>query len=161
MAGMVITAAGIVIEAGVHSGIAGILTAVLLLVAAGAAGVGLSMLYQQRDFAELVLLGVSETVLAYLLSAGILIGLNIFSLERAAALTLGFTVAAAGAAYAYKKTKPSCTFQWKKNLIGIGFLLTVIPLVGTTFGMFGHGTGRRRYQAKGNRICLWFIIIIS
>ena len=64
--------------------------------AAGAAGVGLSMLYQQRDFAELVLLGVSETVLAYLLSAGILIGLNIFSLERAAALTLGFTVAAAG-----------------------------------------------------------------
>lgn len=65
VAGMVITAAGIVIEAGVHSGIAGILTAVLLLVAAGAAGVGLSMLYQQRDFAELVLLGVSETVLAY------------------------------------------------------------------------------------------------
>ena len=48
--GIVITAAGIVIEAGVHSGIAGILTAVLLLVAAGAAGVGLSMLYQQRDF---------------------------------------------------------------------------------------------------------------
>lgn len=78
VAGMVITVAGIVIEAGVHSGIAGILTAVLLLVAAGAAGVGLSMLYQQRDFAELVLLGVSETVLAYLLSSGILIGLNIF-----------------------------------------------------------------------------------
>lgn len=148
VAGMVITAAGIVIEAGVHSGIAGILTAVLLLVAAGAAGVGLSMLYQQRDFAELVLLGVSETVLAYLLSAGILIGLNIFSLERAAALTLGFTVAVAGAAYAYKKTKPSCTFQWKKNLIGIGFLLAVIPLVGTTFGMFGMGQDEGVYQAK-------------
>ena len=106
------------------------------------------MLYQQRDFAELVLLGVSETVLAYLLSAGILIGLNIFSLERAAALTLGFTVAVAGAAYAYKKTKPSCTFLWKKNLIGIGFLLAVIPLVGTTFGMFGMGQDEGVYQAR-------------
>ena len=148
VAGIVITAAGIVIEAGVHSGVSGVLLAVLLLVSVGTAGVGLSILYHQRDFAELVLLGVSETVLAYLLSAGILIGLNIFSLERAAALTLGFTVAVAGAAYAYKKTKPSCTFLWKKNLIGIGFLLAVIPLVGTTFGMFGMGQDEGVYQAK-------------
>ena len=57
-------------------------------------------------------------------------------------------MAVAGAAYAYKKTKPSCTFLWKKNLIGIGFLLAVIPLVGTTFGMFGMGQDEGVYQAK-------------
>ena len=155
VAGIVITAAGIVIEAGVHSGIAGILTAVLLLVATGAAGVGLSMLYQQRDFAELILLVYRKQCLHICLQRAFLIGLNIFSLERAAALTLGFTVAVAGAAYAYKKTKPSCTFLWKKNLIGIGFLLAVIPLVGTTFGMFGMGQDEGVLSGKGNRICLW------
>ena len=141
-------AAGVLIAAGRNSGASGILVAAFLLAAATVAGIGLSMLYKKRDFAELAGLAVSEMVLAYLLSAGILIGLNCFSLVRASVLALGVTAAIAGIIYGCTKTKPSCTFQWKKNIAGIGFCLALIPLAGSTFGLFGMGQDEGVYQAK-------------
>lgn len=109
---------------------------------------GLAGLYRERDFIELVMLAVSETVMGYLLSAGVLIGINRFSIGKAVVGTLLLILVLDSIIYAVKRQRPKIAFVWKRNLVGLLFCLAVVPLGFSTFGLFGMGQDEGVYQAK-------------
>lgn len=118
------------------------------LAAVAIAVFGLAGLYKKRDFIELLVLGICEYIMGYLLAAGILIGLNVFSIGRAVAGAVLLITLADVLIYGVRRKKPQVTFVWRRNLTGTLICLAVLPLSFSTFGMFGMGQDEGVYQAK-------------
>lgn len=125
-----------------------VVTALTVLFAVFIAGIGLAGLYKNKDIIELTFLAVSEFVLGYILSAGILIAFNRFSIQMALGLAVILLVLADIIIYAVRRQKPQIKFLWKKGLFGLIISAAVIPLGFSTFGFFGMGQDEGVYQAK-------------
>lgn len=112
------------------------------------AAFGLAGLYRKRDFIELLVLAVSEYMMAYLLTAGMLIACNAFSIGRGVFGAVLLVSLLDFMIFAVKRQKPEVTFVWRRNLTGVCVCLAVIPLSFSTFGLFGIGQDEGVYQAK-------------
>lgn len=125
-----------------------VVTALTVLFAVFIAGIGLAGLYKNKDIIELTFLAVSEFLLGYILSAGILIAFNRFSIQMALGLAVILLVLADIIIYAVRRQKPQIAFSWKNSFFGLIISLAVLPLGFSTFGFFGMGQDEGVYQAK-------------
>lgn len=144
----VVAAAFVILIKAANTGTSGVVYAAGSLAGAVIAALGLAGLYRKRDFVELLVLAVSEYIMAYLLTAGMLIAWNAFSIGRGVVGAVLLVSLLDSIIFAVKRQKPQVTFAWRRNLAGIGVCLAVIPLSFSTFGMFGIGQDEGVYQAK-------------
>lgn len=131
-----------------NTGNEGLLTAIIVIIAIFIAGWGLAGLYKNKDIIELAFLAAAEFVLTYILSAGLLITVNYFSIRKALTFTVILLLIADIIIYAVRKQKPCVTFSWKRSLFGLVISLLVLPLGFSTFGFYGMGQDEGVYQAK-------------